>query len=122
MLPLKIGLFTGCDSPLWKVPAMESDQLTFRLAHSEDIPRIVALVNFAYRGESGKQGWTKEADLFAMFSLYVDAPCWRGLAVDFTRSGTRAACGINKHINTKPEHSGFVGGTTDRPGRNPRLI
>jgi len=50
--------------------------------------------------------WGHErASFIAMFSLYVDAPCWSGLAVDFTRSGTRAACGINKHINTKPEHS-----------------
>ena len=39
------------------------DLVSFRLAQLQDLPRIVALVNSAYRGESGKQGWTTEADL-----------------------------------------------------------
>ena len=38
-------------------------QLSFRQAQAHDIPRIVSLVNSAYRGESGKRGWTTEADL-----------------------------------------------------------
>ena len=29
----------------------------------EDIPRLVSLINSAYRGEASKQGWTTEADL-----------------------------------------------------------
>ncbi len=37
--------------------------LFFRPAQSADIGSIVELVNSAYRGESGKQGWTTEADL-----------------------------------------------------------
>ena len=37
--------------------------LSFRTAESSDIPTIVQLVNSAYRGESGKAGWTTEADL-----------------------------------------------------------
>jgi len=41
---------------------MNSDALSFRLACLQDIPCIVDLVNSAYRGESGKQGWTTEAD------------------------------------------------------------
>lgn len=39
------------------------EPLSCRQARSEEIPRIVSLVNSAYRGESGKQGWTTEADL-----------------------------------------------------------
>lgn len=42
---------------------MNPEPLNFRLAYHSDIPRIVSLVNSAYRGESGKQGWTTEADL-----------------------------------------------------------
>ena len=42
---------------------MNLDSLAFRFARPHDIPRIVSLVNSAYRGESGKQGWTTEADL-----------------------------------------------------------
>ena len=42
---------------------MNLDNLSFRLAQSQDIPRVVSLVNSAYRGESGQQGWTTEADL-----------------------------------------------------------
>ena len=34
-----------------------------RPAQLLDIPAIVELVNSAYRGETGKQGWTTEADL-----------------------------------------------------------
>ncbi len=37
--------------------------LNFRLAQISDVPRIVALVESAYRGESSQQGWTTEADL-----------------------------------------------------------
>jgi ribosomal protein S18 acetylase RimI-like enzyme len=37
--------------------------LSFRPAQLADIPAIVELVNSAYRGETGKQGWTTEADL-----------------------------------------------------------
>jgi len=42
---------------------MNLDSLFFRPAQSQDIPRVVSLVNSAYRGESGQQGWTTEADL-----------------------------------------------------------
>ena len=37
--------------------------LSFRSAEMADLPAIVQLVNSAYRGESGKAGWTTEADL-----------------------------------------------------------
>jgi len=42
---------------------MSPAYLSFRPAQLHDIRRIVSLVNAAYRGESGKQGWTTEADL-----------------------------------------------------------
>lgn len=37
--------------------------LNFRSAQASDVPRIVALVESAYRGKSSQQGWTTEADL-----------------------------------------------------------
>ena len=37
--------------------------VSFRPAELTDLPAIVHLVNSAYRGESGKTGWTTEADL-----------------------------------------------------------
>jgi len=42
---------------------MNPDQITFRQARSQDIPRIVALINSAYQSESGKRDWTAAADL-----------------------------------------------------------
>jgi ribosomal protein S18 acetylase RimI-like enzyme len=40
-------------------------QHIFRLAGEEDVPLLVELVNGAYRGDSGRMGWTTEADLLA---------------------------------------------------------
>ncbi|HQS69626.1 MAG: GNAT family N-acetyltransferase [Novosphingobium sp. 28-62-57] len=37
--------------------------IRFTLAKANDVPRLRALVEKAYRGESAKQGWTHEADL-----------------------------------------------------------
>jgi ribosomal protein S18 acetylase RimI-like enzyme len=42
---------------------MNLETLHFRQAQIHENDRIVSLVNSAYRGESGKQGWTTEADL-----------------------------------------------------------
>jgi GNAT superfamily N-acetyltransferase len=36
---------------------------TFRLAMPDDVARIVALVESAYRGDISRKGWTTEADL-----------------------------------------------------------
>jgi ribosomal protein S18 acetylase RimI-like enzyme len=36
-----------------------------RIATRADVPRIVELLNLAYRGESSRKGWTTEADLIA---------------------------------------------------------
>ena len=38
-------------------------KLEFRTATIADVPRIVALVESAYRGDSSRMGWTTEADL-----------------------------------------------------------
>jgi ribosomal protein S18 acetylase RimI-like enzyme len=35
------------------------------IATTQDIPRIVELLNLAYRGDSSRKGWTTEADLIA---------------------------------------------------------
>ncbi len=37
--------------------------LTFRAATAADVTGIVALVESAYRGDSGRRGWTTESDL-----------------------------------------------------------
>ncbi|GAB3783843.1 GNAT family N-acetyltransferase [Dyella agri] len=41
----------------------ESPQTDFRPAVMADVPAIVALVESAYRGDSGRAGWTTESDL-----------------------------------------------------------
>lgn len=42
---------------------MSSASLQFRRAQAADVPRIVALVESAYRGDVSRTGWTTEADL-----------------------------------------------------------
>ena len=37
--------------------------LSFRLANALDVAAVVALVESAYRGDSGRRGWTTESDL-----------------------------------------------------------
>jgi ribosomal protein S18 acetylase RimI-like enzyme len=37
--------------------------LAFRPATAADVPAVVALVQSAYRGDSGRRGWTTESDL-----------------------------------------------------------
>lgn len=41
----------------------ESAPTDFRPATAADVPAIVALVESAYRGDSGRRGWTTESDL-----------------------------------------------------------
>lgn len=45
---------------------------TFHPATLEDVPAIVALVESAYRGESGRRGWTTESDLLGGQRTDVD--------------------------------------------------
>jgi GNAT superfamily N-acetyltransferase len=42
---------------------MKSSDWTIRLATSQDAEAVVELVNAAYRGESGRKGWTTESDI-----------------------------------------------------------
>ncbi|MBT2747387.1 MULTISPECIES: GNAT family N-acetyltransferase [unclassified Lysobacter] len=42
---------------------MNQDNLTFRAATAADIDAVVALAESAYRGDSGRRGWTTESDL-----------------------------------------------------------
>lgn len=42
---------------------MHAPELAFRAATAADIPAVVALVESAYRGESGLRGWTTESNL-----------------------------------------------------------
>jgi ribosomal protein S18 acetylase RimI-like enzyme len=42
---------------------LNATPLAFRDAGAADIPAIVALVESAYRGDSGRRGWTTESDL-----------------------------------------------------------
>ncbi len=42
---------------------MSKEDPVFRAAESADVPAIVALVESAYRGESGLRGWTTESHL-----------------------------------------------------------
>lgn len=48
----------------YHAPMIESPAIvSFRTAGAEDVPAIVALVESAYRGESGLRGWTTESHL-----------------------------------------------------------
>ncbi len=42
---------------------LNATPLAFRAAGAADIPAIVVLVESAYRGDSGRRGWTTESDL-----------------------------------------------------------
>ena len=42
---------------------LNATPLAFRAAGAADIPAIVDLVESAYRGDSGRRGWTTESDL-----------------------------------------------------------
>ncbi|MFD5429160.1 GNAT family N-acetyltransferase [Streptomyces sp. NPDC127084] len=44
-------------------PVHEPARLTFRDATEADVPELVTLIDTAYRGGSGRAGWTTEADI-----------------------------------------------------------
>jgi len=58
--------------------------LVFRLATTEDIPAIVALVESAYRGDASRVGWTTEADM--LDGQRIDPA---GVADDLAAAGSR---------------------------------
>ncbi len=51
----------------------DSRILNFRLAGPADIPAIVTLVESAYRGDTGRRGWTTESDLLDGHRTDVEA-------------------------------------------------
>lgn len=58
------GRIPGPDDAV--APGRDGDntpELTIRAATVEDVPRIVDLIESAYRGDSSRMGWTTEADL-----------------------------------------------------------
>ena len=50
-------------SPDYHLAMNEQTVMSFRTATAADVPAIVALVQSAYRGESGLRGWTTESHL-----------------------------------------------------------
>ncbi|MFC5740406.1 GNAT family N-acetyltransferase [Dyella tabacisoli] len=76
--------------------------LTFRAATPADIDAVVALVESAYRGDSGRRGWTTESDLLdgqrtdaqGVAALIVQTDSMVLLAED--GSSLRACCHIEK--------------------------
>jgi predicted N-acetyltransferase YhbS len=41
------------------------NRFAIRKAGTQDVPRMVAIINSVYRGEGSKRGWTTEADLIS---------------------------------------------------------
>jgi len=75
----------------------DADTLSFRNAHSVDVPAIVALVQSAYRGDASRAGWTTEADLLDGQRIdpdgvvqLIDKPASRVLLAE--RNGRLIAC------------------------------
>lgn len=52
---------------------IEQTPVAFRTATAADVPFIVALVESAYRGDSGRRGWTTESELLDGRRTDVDA-------------------------------------------------
>jgi ribosomal protein S18 acetylase RimI-like enzyme len=81
----------------------ESAHPVFRPATTADVPAIVALVESAYRGDSGRRGWTTESDLLdgqrtdaAGVAALLDQP--HGMVLLAERDGVLlASCHIERH-------------------------
>jgi ribosomal protein S18 acetylase RimI-like enzyme len=92
--------------------------LVFRTAAPADVAAVVALVESAYRGESGRRGWTTESDL--LDGRRTDAGLVAALlvspdsAVLLAHVGTEllACCHIEKH-----GHSAYFGMFAVDPAR-----
>lgn len=77
-------------------------RIVFRAAVAADVPAIVALVESAYRGESGLRGWTTESHLLdgqrtdaADVAALIERPASRVLLAE--RDGQlRASCHIER--------------------------
>jgi ribosomal protein S18 acetylase RimI-like enzyme len=58
----------------------DSDRISIRPATGEDIERLHALVEGAYRGDGARRGWTHEADL--LDGQRIDLPTLRAVLAD----------------------------------------
>lgn len=74
-----------------------TDTLAFRYATAKDAPAIVALIESAYRGETGRRGWTTESELIEgqrtdleEVQALIATPTARFLLAE--EDGTIAAC------------------------------
>ncbi|HEX6914123.1 MAG TPA: GNAT family N-acetyltransferase [Chitinophagaceae bacterium] len=85
-------------------------------ATTDDLPALSQLVNLAYRGESSRQGWTSEADLFAggrMNETILGKMMAYPGAVVFKVEGDGRICAC---VYLKPEHdSMYLGMLTVSP-------
>ena len=92
-------------------------RILFRPAAAADVPAIVALVESAYRGESGRRGWTTESNLLdgqrtdvADVSALISRPGSRVLIAE--RDGQlKASCHIERR-----EKAGYFGMFAVDPG------
>jgi len=72
-------------------------ELTIRLARDEDLPRLHAVIERAYRGEEARSGWIHEADLLE--GTRTDIPTLRAIIANpserlliITRAGAPIGC------------------------------
>jgi GNAT superfamily N-acetyltransferase len=97
-------------APAYHLPMTADTTLIFRLAASADVDAIVALVESAYRGESGLRGWTTESHLLdgrrtdaMLVAELLDMP-GSAVLLAFEDGALLACCHIEKH-----GHSAYFG-------------
>jgi ribosomal protein S18 acetylase RimI-like enzyme len=97
--------------------AVSTASLTFRVATTDDVSAIVALVQSAYRGEASRAGWTTEADI--LDGQRTDRAEVAGL---IAAAGSRILLGerhgellASAHLEKQGEH-GHFGMFAVRPG------
>lgn len=90
----------------------------FRIATPADVPAIVQLVTSAYRGDSGRKGWTTEADLIdgeridpQLLHQDIGRPRSLVLLVDLPADAGLAACA---HV-AEVDGAGYFGMFAVRP-------
>lgn len=97
--------------------AVIAPMLAFRSATTDDVDRVVELVESAYRGEPSRAGWTTEADLLG--GRRTDAEAVTGLMArpgslvllaDDAR-GLAACC----HLERRPDGTAYFGMFAVRP-------
>lgn len=95
---------------------MTTDTLWFRAATVADIPALVELVTYAYRGDGSRAGWTTEADILdgnridaELLRADIERPRSRVLIAE--RDGAMVACA---HVAVD-DGSGYFGMFSVRP-------